>query len=620
MKCPRCGHWNKPSFPRCFQCGEPLRAAETRAPDWKTQFESPAPARTGFVLDDAHPVETDIPAEPPVKPEQDESLAEEMTRLKQRRARGEVYLESFRKNAAEQGIAPSGAGVTVRRGSRFFTDVPEETRQVPPPRGPDRQRRDPMDTFDDLIHEDTGFLPLPDDGGEPEPAYPEDVPPSFDDRMPLAPQPRGKHARRGRDRKRNRRHARGPAAFAVWSVRLIALMAVSGVVWLGVLFLQSRTPPAPPASSADYFIEPIMVDGLPGHRVLIPGQEGTKIYVAELTRSYVVIGGVATIEVADHVFYDTLPFLSSPTMDVKLTPTVVHTGAAEERLAPAAFTIDIPLSPLKVITPESTWTEVSTSIYNLTLQVEPGSRVTVNGNDITDGVNDMGIVTDNPAVKAIGENYISVTARAPYCRENSVVLTLYRKPLQIPLELSPDTLLKTQDKDKEMTIRATTQAGATVTIETPHINLKTENLESTGEFSFTAKMTKVGYNTIRIRASYEGKEDSVLEHTVYYLSPASVYTVEAWALDYNELLTNITTRAKDAQIYECNGVITEILSEKPQLALMNIGTTEKPQPLMLQNETATTWVVGTQYRIYADVSGLYGKMPRLTARYTYKPR
>ena len=133
-------------------------------------------------------------------------------------------------------------------------------------------------------------------------------------------------------------------------------------------------------------------------------------------------------------------------------------------------------------------------------------------------------------------------------------------------------------------------------------------------------MSRVGYNTVVIRSSMPGREDSVLEHTVYYLPPASVYTPKAWALkrsDYNELLNNISMRTNVAQIYLCQGEIVEILAEKPQLAVMDTSSDGSPQLVMLQNESATVWEVGKKYRVYADVSGMYNMMPRLIARYTY---
>ena len=77
-------------------------------------------------------------------------------------------------------------------------------------------------------------------------------------------------------------------------------------------------------------------------------------------------------------------------------------------------------------------------------------------------------------------------------------------------------------------------------------------------------------------------------------------------------------RVKATQIYLCVGTITEIRSNKPQLAIMNIGTEDKPQYVMLENSTRTTWEVGSSYKIFADAFGMYDAMPRLVARYTYK--
>lgn len=372
-------------------------------------------------------------------------------------------------------------------------------------------------------------------------------------------------------------------------------------------------------AAADVTIVPYTVDGYPGRRICISGDEGGQYYISELKRSYVVVGGVATIDVADHVFYDTLEKIDAPQMNVTITPTFMM-GAREERLASIEYTIDIPLSPIEMIAPEANYVQVSTSIYNMQMRVTPGSRVMVNGENISDSVSEYGIVTYNPPVHAIGDNIIRISVSAPYHRENNLVLTLYRPIQEVPLELVADTTLKTNDKD--VTIHAATSPGATITIESPYKDFIYEDIEKNGNFSFVAVMSKVGYNRIRIRASLPGKEDSVLDHNVYYLPRPEIYTTKAWALsstDYNELLNNIAQRINDAQIYLCRGVITEILSDKPQLVIMNTGTAEKEQLVLLQNESLTTWKLGQTYRVYADVSGMYDKMPRLIGRYTYDP-
>ena len=171
-----------------------------------------------------------------------------------------------------------------------------------------------------------------------------------------------------------------------------------------------------------------------------------------------------------------------------------------------------------------------------------------------------------------------------------------------------------------MTINATTRVGATITMDTPYQSIDDSQLNETGKFTVVALMSHVGYNDITIRASYPGLEDSTLTHRVYYLPTADVYTPMAWALtsaDYSELLNNIALRVENAQVYLCEGTITQIISEKPQLAIMDTGKEGSEQLVMLQNETATTWELGKRYRVYADVCGLYGTMPKFMARYTY---
>ena len=138
-------------------------------------------------------------------------------------------------------------------------------------------------------------------------------------------------------------------------------------------------------------------------------------------------------------------------------------------------------------------------------------------------------------------------------------------------------------------------------------------------------MGRVGDNKIIIRASYPGKADSIVEHTVYYLPPAEVYTPKAWALnasDYSELMNNLARRIESAQIYLCEGVIKELLSTNPQLAIMDTGTDGNEQLVLLENRSTnygSPWEIGKKYRVFADVSGIYNVMPRLIGRYTYSP-
>ena len=80
-------------------------------------------------------------------------------------------------------------------------------------------------------------------------------------------------------------------------------------------------------------------------------------------------------------------------------------------------------------------------------------------------------------------------------------------------------------------------------------------------------------------------------------------------------------RVARTQSYLCQGTIVEILSNKPQLALMDTDESEGGERLvLLENMSSDTWVVGERYRVYADAYGVYDGKPRLVGRYTYDPR
>ena len=175
-----------------------------------------------------------------------------------------------------------------------------------------------------------------------------------------------------------------------------------------------------------------------------------------------------------------------------------------------------------------------------------------------------------------------------------------------------------------MTIHATTRAGASITVLSPHKNLDVSQLGSTGVFSFEAVFSKIGMNTVEIWADFPDKNPTIVNYDVYYLPDPDVYTKKAWALDdwgYPDLLANMTTRIQNTQIYTFTGPVKEIVSSKPQLVIFDAADGSGSERLvMVENQTKTTWELGTRYRLYADAYGIYGNMPRLIARYTYKPR
>ena len=401
---------------------------------------------------------------------------------------------------------------------------------------------------------------------------------------------------------------------------LLVLVILAGLGAGGYFGYQYYISHRKPAVNQNAIVTATMMDDMAAHTILIPGEEGTTIYIRELHSSYLVKDGFATVEVADHTWYDNLEGTLEETMDVTLTPFLKASSGRQTPLDPIVYPITIPISPIKLESPDALRTTVSTTMAAIKIVVRPGSRVTVNDVDCSDTVSsDTGEMSYNATVQPIGDNVFNIVVRSQYCRENTISVVLYREPQEIPLDLAVGTYGTTDQKIMKVT--ATTLPGARVEVTSPHADLNINDLDSTGKFTFNAIFDKIGDNTISITSSYPGMRTSEVNHVVYYLPPASEYTSKAWPLSeegYSELLSNMSVRIANSQVYVVKGVVQYSVSEKPQMVVINTSEDGKSQPVLLQNYTKIHWEVGTYYRIYADAFNTYNSMPWLNARYTYR--
>lgn len=703
MKCPHCGYWNKASFPRCFSCGEPLSDApdttRSSAPKWTNDLKEAQPDKTYLRYDETLPKKAPQEELDPtaVKADRQTELADSLDELSRRRRRGAQYLQNMRERARSAQEAVASAPVirpvseqedTPLRESDALLDEPivvdpvgrrqrrrvaqymdavhpqdEPVDQLQTESAPPQRRSGPgSDPYNDphmqpqyVFDDDDSDAPVLYDGYE-QPrsekevgAYTDYVFPHINDGSPTSAYTSVSNTR-GYIRRRNRSRWPRYLALGLLAVVLVAGLSVGVTYFIRQISTDSITLDT---QSAQIVVEEKTINGLPGHVITIAGREGAQIYIRELQSSYIVTGGVATIELPDYTFYESQENIVEETMAVTLTPFLKTSEGEQVALTPVEYTIDVPLSPVTLVNPESAYATVSSSIYEIKLHVERGSRVIIDGENVSSLITTNGNVSKNVQVLPTGDNIFQVSVRSQYCRERNMEIVLYRAPQEIPLELAGDTQSESTAKDQSMVIYGTTLPGATITIETPHTALKaidavptaTPFVESaafatatpapigipeedgvqsivtgaSGQFSFQAIFTDIGDNVITIRASYPGKQDAVITHSVYWMPDVDVYSRRAWSLnenDYTDLINNIAIRK--GQVYVCKGTIVRVLSESPQLAIMNTSTVEGgEQNVLLENNTKTIWEVGKKYRIYADAFGLYDTMPRLNARYTY---
>lgn len=682
MKCSTCGHWNHDYLPRCFRCGSALAASSPHAntdADWKALLQDAEPGETYIEFDPdvstAQIASSGNTAQ--------EVLGREIDVLKERRNRGELQLAHLRQQARRAKASIATAAIirpqkeedaydallspqpvldlqsdrTANPGRHAYAtdqassslNTPRRSRRSNRPAQTDEQDNNwrgqtaaawkAQEEFRYTEDEEApvlydGYTPFSADrefharGMDPDPMLAEREKAAWTaSRHPAVSTTfaRGKHqtmlpkAVPLRKPRTNRKHI----MLVQWAAIGLGVLAVCAAVLLGVNQLMSILTPVSSAAEeiANATIaESRTLEGLPAHTIWIPGKENTQIYIKELQKSYVVTGGTAEIQVVDYFWYDHLETYLHETMEVVLTPSIRYTSGEQQEMALIRYTINVPLSNVRLIRPESLSANVSTSIFDLRLQVDKGSRVIINGSDVTDLVDANGRVTKNVPVQDIGENRIQVSVRSKYCRVNNQEIVLIREAQEIPLEMAPDTLSESNNKSAEMTLYASTVPGATVQIESPHKNLNIGSLSTNGTFSFDALLTKIGDNEVIIRASQPGKRDSVMTHVIYYVPPVDEYSKKAWPFDrpnYLDLINN--NELRKGTVYVCKGVIKEIISERPQLAIMdtNPGGDSQELLVMLENNTKTTWELNTYYRIYGDAFGIYDKMPSIIARYTY---
>lgn len=607
MKCPNCGYWNRASFTRCFRCGQDLPVAA--AAEKPAEQADAGPAGKVYIQ---------VNQEGQASPAMDERdrLAVEMKELVTRKQKGEAEQKRLRESGARQGFAPTGRAIETldgRTGSSFrqrvIIDV--DSHQVEGEVRPDAiQVKSPQV----IEYDEYGDGP-----------------------MYTPPKSKGK-SRRYRPYRRF-----GLSRF----FRYFALaLIVVGALLAGYRFavkplLESRS--AEPLLAE---ITPSILNDMPSHLVRIPGSDGQNIRIKEMKQSYMVVGGYASFEVPDYRWYEDAETVTQESVMATLTP-YLQTGAGEEKpLDKITYQVDIPLSPLTLVSPANRYTVTDDAQYqiqfevaeNSTVYVYRGERIEANKEDLSSLVNNRnGSLSLNVSLAAIGNNDITIVTRAQYYRENSMTITLYRAPQQITLNLDPvianrytpqlveDPSGARDEKgnpimiEPRMKVNGTTVTWATITVKSPYMNLDTTKVAANGEFSFEAVFDHFGDNVIEIEASYPGLETSVVRHNVYYVPVAAIYTRKAWDMEtqYTDFLNNSEKRIANTQIYLCEGTITQLLSERPAMAILSLKK-NPDHTVLLTNYSNDTWEVGQSYRIFADAYGLYMGAPWLSGRYTYK--
>ena len=263
---------------------------------------------------------------------------------------------------------------------------------------------------------------------------------------------------------------------------------------------------------------------------------------------------------------------------------------------------------------------MNTSIYSLEVQVVPGSKVNVNGKDVTDIVDRSGLLSVNVNVFPIGDNVYSIVVDTANHKEARKDVVIYRQKMEIAVEI--DNTVPTSTNSSTVTVTGKVDLGATISVDTDYVEGSISQDPVTGASAFVAKMTTIGTNPIRFRAVQDGKADSVLTINVDYLPSLNEYANLAWAMDYKALCSMF--EEWQGQPFVCKGKAIDVYEENGvQYIIMDVGPEGTEQLLVLENYSKLdTPQIGQTYTAYADVNGRYmykaNYHPLLKIRYMYE--
>ncbi|MDO4546798.1 MAG: zinc ribbon domain-containing protein [Clostridia bacterium] len=363
-------------------------------------------------------------------------------------------------------------------------------------------------------------------------------------------------------------------------------------------------------------VEEITMDyGMAGHAITFFGDDGDSIFVKELNRSYIISGGLVSVQVEDSYWVSGDPE-TADALVITLTPVKYTENGEQIELPEIIIETPVPQSPLTLINPESDFTQVNTSIYPLSIQVVPDSVVLVNGEDVTDIVDYAGMLSVNINVYPQGDNLISLLVSTDKHKQTRTDINLYREHQDINLE--PSLTLEETSNRRIYTVSGTIDPDALLTVDTDYVE-DSIYVDASGNFNFRARLSVIGDNTITFRASKEGLTDSVVSVSVYYVPTLNEYSRMAWAMDYEQLKLYYETW--NGRVFLCEGTVVEVvMNGEEQTVYMDVSDSSQPQYVALVNYSSVgTPEVGTRYRAYADVLGnafyIDDYVPRLACRY-----
>ena len=649
MKCPNCGFWNKAQFPKCFQCGHPLdgspvafgteiieteelRAdyAETTGGQTGAYMSMPAPSYSEELYIDVAGIgeesaEFDFDE---YYPPQD--LSQQNTRQVQQAQQGTMNYDLPTRVIRQEPGTIDGtnryAGAQRNAGRATppanvvpFVSASELERDFPVRPAPLPTYGKPIEV---LEHENIYVRPLEPEAAERKTRHGRIATRKFRD------EPGGRKAKPATPpvtkkseikpiyaMKDNRRKRMALKAF----FRIAMIIALLAAIGIGIYLIapkissffkapeQDATQRA--SADADFRIEQIEKNERTAHEIVFRSDIYESVYIQELKNTYLFTAGEVSVLLYDDVVIGDAPEYEN--MSVNFTPVFYHPSGRQDIGNVISYELLIPPTSIELVQPATDYLSVQTSITPIKFKVPKGSRVTVNGDDVSDFADSNGYVLQNIDTSQFGDITIEIVAQAMGRTKTTKTVTFNRPYMDILIELA--STVSGSSSSKTVELRGTTAPGATITLDTTQVGDGV--VESDGSFAIKAQMTKIGLNEVIIRASMPGKEDSLYTLSVDYAPKLDEYSKSAWpisAQNYGDLVGYSANKV--GKIYVGTGLVTYASSDSPAVYSVEMDGGMQTLIRMVEGKSLE---LNKRYKIYCDFDSMENGLPLFIGRYYY---
>lgn len=422
------------------------------------------------------------------------------------------------------------------------------------------------------------------------------------------------------------------SAFRIIAPVAIVLLLI-GVIYFGLQYVNDTTggalaaifdglglaaepQPTTTPSAYDVMVEAIDYEGKSARSLKYTGKDGESIRLDDFDDGITSArkGGQIAFTIVDARLIPQTPDPDREEIEVHIAATLLDKDGAEIRkLKVQPIVLKVPQVELSLTAPELNDVTVDSPVLDIAGTLSPKARLSVDGTDISQVVSATGAFTHSLNLPGFGEHTITLTASADHYRDATVTLHVNYPKKDIVIEFAEDSATRTSKATAS--IKGTVEAGAEAKLD-GEIDGEFKFDKATGEFSFTAKLTKLGLNTFTITASKDGIET---QKTLYVEKVPNVdqYTPQALKMDYPALAKN-PAKYKD-KIFLCVGKVASISQQEPyHMFVFDVGS-DAEQHIQMEYYGTMQLQEDSKYRIFGDVAGVdeQSGLPLIIARFIY---